>query len=85
MAGSDTPLPAPPTKEELKQAMKAFKKRLKLTRLDEESQLRGGPIFGASGDATADGVGERFEKGQCAASRHGIANNSRDIFVGLRW
>ncbi len=29
----------PPTKEELKAAMKAFKKRLKLTRLEEESKL----------------------------------------------
>ena len=30
---------SPPTKEQLKGAMKAFKKRLKLTRLDAESQL----------------------------------------------
>jgi len=29
----------PPTKEELKHALKAFKKRLKLARLDAESQL----------------------------------------------
>ena len=29
----------PPTKEQLKAAMKAFKKRLKLTKLEEESQL----------------------------------------------
>jgi hypothetical protein len=29
----------PPTKEELKAAMKAFKRRLKLTRLEEESKL----------------------------------------------
>jgi hypothetical protein len=29
----------PPTKEELKAAFKAFKKRLKLTRLEEESKL----------------------------------------------
>ena len=41
MANADSP---PPTKEELKQALKAFKKRLKLTRLDAESQLRGGPL-----------------------------------------
>ena len=33
---SDSPTP---TKEELKAAIKAFKKRLKLTRLEEESQL----------------------------------------------
>ncbi len=30
----------------LKQAMKAFKKRLKLTQLDEESSLGGGPFSG---------------------------------------
>ena len=29
----------PPSKEDLKAAMKAFKKRLKLTRLEEESKL----------------------------------------------
>ena len=32
--------------EELKQAYKAFKKRLKLTRLDAESSLGGGPLSG---------------------------------------
>jgi len=32
------------TPQYLKQAMKAFKKRLKLTRLDEESSLGGGPF-----------------------------------------
>jgi len=31
--------PTPPAKEELKAALKAFKKRLKLTRLEEESKL----------------------------------------------
>jgi hypothetical protein len=37
---SDNPSPLPP--EKLKGALKAFKKRLKLTRLDDESSLRGG-------------------------------------------
>jgi len=32
------------TPQYLKQAMKAFKKRLKLTRLDEESSIGGGPF-----------------------------------------
>jgi hypothetical protein len=32
------------TPQELKQALKAFKKRLKLTQLDEESKLGGGPL-----------------------------------------
>ena len=31
--------PTPPTKDELKAAFKAFKKRLKLTRLDQESKM----------------------------------------------
>lgn len=35
-----------PTKDELKAAFKAFKKRLKLTRLDEESQLTRRPMTG---------------------------------------
>ncbi len=35
-----------PTPEVLRRAMKAFKKRLKLTRLDDESSLGGGPMSG---------------------------------------
>ena len=35
-----------PTPEELRKAMKAFKKRLKLTRLDSESGLGGGAMSG---------------------------------------
>ena len=39
------PLPqGSPTKEELKQALKAFKKRLKLTRLDAESKIGRNPV-----------------------------------------
>jgi hypothetical protein len=34
----------PPNKEELKRAFKAFKRRLKLSRLDEESRLGGGHL-----------------------------------------
>ena len=40
----ETPAPEPFTKEELKLALKAFKKRLKLTRLDDESRLGYGPM-----------------------------------------
>jgi hypothetical protein len=36
--------PGAPTKEELKQALKAFKKRLKLTRLDAESKIGRNPV-----------------------------------------
>ena len=35
-----------PTDEELKRAFKAFKKRLKLTRLDDESRLGRSPLTG---------------------------------------
>ncbi len=35
--------PDPPSKEELRLAMKAFRKRLKLTRLDDESRMGYGP------------------------------------------
>jgi hypothetical protein len=38
--------PSPPTPQDLKAALKAFKRRLKLTRLDEESKLGGGPMSG---------------------------------------
>ena len=49
-AGLPTPIPAksssagPPSHEALKSAMKAFKKRLKLTRLDQESKLGRTPM-----------------------------------------
>jgi hypothetical protein len=42
---NETPTsPGPPTREEVKAALKSFKKRLKLTRLDAESNLGGGPL-----------------------------------------
>jgi hypothetical protein len=44
----------PPTKDQLKAAFKAFKKRLKLTRLDQESQLSRRPTTtGQSSDIVA--------------------------------
>jgi hypothetical protein len=36
----------PSSEEDLKKAYKAFKKRLKLTRLDEESKIGHGPLSG---------------------------------------
>lgn len=42
---AQTPSDAP-SPEELRRAMKAFKKRLKLTRLDDESGLGHGPMTG---------------------------------------
>ena len=43
--------PTPPTKNELKDAFKAFKKRLKLTQLDEDSNLTRRPT--TSGQSSA--------------------------------
>ena len=40
----EKPSPPPPSKEELNLALKAFRKRLKLTRLDDESRLGYGPM-----------------------------------------
>jgi len=37
------PTPEPPSKEELRLAMKAFRKRIKLMRLDDESRMGYGP------------------------------------------
>jgi len=39
-----TPPTGSPTPDELRNALKAFKKRLKLTRLDDESSLGRGPL-----------------------------------------
>jgi hypothetical protein len=36
----------PSSEEEMKKAIKAFKKRLKLTRLDDESKIGHGPMSG---------------------------------------
>jgi hypothetical protein len=41
--------PGSPTPQELKAAFKAFKKRLKLTRLDAESSIAGGPLSSGRG------------------------------------
>ncbi len=48
---ADKPNAIPP--EELKQAFKAFKKRLKLTRLDHESRISASPLTGRSSDIVA--------------------------------
>jgi hypothetical protein len=42
-----------PSPQELKQALKAFRKRLKLTRLDAESSLGGGPLSGRKSQIVA--------------------------------
>ncbi|MEN6494266.1 MAG: hypothetical protein ABFD16_08240 [Thermoguttaceae bacterium] len=44
MSSFDAPEPAAPTPQELKSAMKAFRKRLKLTRLDDQSRIGVGPL-----------------------------------------
>jgi hypothetical protein len=45
--------PSGPTPVELKTALKAFKKRLKLTRLDNDSRLNKSPLSGRAGDIVA--------------------------------
>jgi hypothetical protein len=49
-SSEQTPEPAPegPSKEELRLAMKAFRKRLKLTQLDDDSRLGHGAMTGGS-------------------------------------
>ncbi len=43
-----------PSPQDLKAALKAFRKRLKLTRLDAESNISGGPLSGGKrGDIVA--------------------------------
>ncbi|MGB7324636.1 MAG: hypothetical protein WBD31_07180 [Rubripirellula sp.] len=47
------PEPVPPTKEELQLALKAFRKRMKLMQLDEESRLGHGPMSSGQRSAIA--------------------------------
>jgi len=46
VSSADVPPPTGPTPQELKSAMKAFRKRLKLTQLDDQSRLGYGPMTG---------------------------------------
>jgi hypothetical protein len=46
MADNETTGSTGPTPEQLKAAFKAFKKRLKVTRLEAESKISGGPLSG---------------------------------------
>ncbi len=48
-----SPTPPPPSAQELKLALKAFRKRLKLTQLDAESTLNGGHLSGRAGKIQA--------------------------------
>ncbi len=44
MSSPDVPQPSAHTPQELKAAVKAFKKKLKLTRLDDQSRIGVGPM-----------------------------------------
>jgi hypothetical protein len=46
MANTQSGSSQAPSPEEIKRAFKAFKKRLKVTRLDAESSISGGPLSG---------------------------------------
>lgn len=50
-----TPSPAPISPEELKLALKAFKKRLKATRLDDESRVGHSPMS-SGGKSSIDAI-----------------------------
>ena len=45
------PSPETPSREVLKAAFKAFKRRLKMTRLDDESRINASPLSGGHGSA----------------------------------
>jgi hypothetical protein len=47
MMPEQTEVTMPATEEELRKAMKAFRKRLKLTQLDDDSRLGHSPLTGA--------------------------------------
>lgn len=79
--GADQQPDATFTKEELKAAFKAFKKRMKLTRLDAESNISGSPLTsGRKSDIVAitppnqfpDGIwDELVRQGRLKDMRHG--------------
>ena len=46
MSSVDVTPPTGPTPQELKSALKAFRKRLKLTQLDDQSRIGRGPMSG---------------------------------------
>jgi len=46
MSSADAPQPPEHSPQELKAAMKAFRKRLKLTNLDDQSRIGVGPLSG---------------------------------------
>lgn len=52
---NEPPAPVPPSEEELKRALGAFKKRLKLTKLDQESRL--GVMRPMSSGRSSEGMG----------------------------
>jgi hypothetical protein len=51
MSTVETTPPADPTPQELKSALKAFRKRLKLTQLDDQSRIGRSPLSGGHGSA----------------------------------
>ena len=53
MADSAAGGTSPPSAEELKKALKAFRKRLRLTRLDHESRISASPLSGRASHIAA--------------------------------
>jgi hypothetical protein len=51
MSTTEPAPPSEPTPQELKSALKAFRKRLKLTQLDDQSRIGRGPMSGGHASA----------------------------------
>ena len=51
MSSAEPNPPPAPTPQELKSALKAFRKRLKLTQLDDQSRIGRGPMSGGHASA----------------------------------
>jgi hypothetical protein len=77
-------IPPGPTPEELKSALKAFKKRLKLTRLDNDSRLNKSPLTGRAGDIVAISPPNQFpQEVWDELVRQGKLQNKGDGMYGL--
>jgi len=76
-----TPAAGGPSPQELKLALKAFKKRLKLTRLDADSKLGVGPLSNTKGSISAIGPPNQYppavwaalvKEGKLKSAGHGL-------------
>ena len=89
MSTADSPAPAgSPSSQELKAALKAFRKRLRLTRLEDESRIAGGPLSGGRSSGivaiqppaghAAQVWDELVRQGKLKKAGHGMYERSRN-------